>query len=110
MEEFIELIKEKTEAEYAKAEAMAKLSEFPLDKLKDSPFEEVANAIKRRAQNEADIMYDFVEDIWTDIYEPTNEYFKTMKTIYQTTVEDVFDQIRAFEQVEKTMKKKQSQY
>ena len=49
MEEFIELIKEKTEAEYAKAEAMAKLSEFPLDKLKDSPFEEVANAIKRRA-------------------------------------------------------------
>lgn len=78
MNNFIDLLKEKIEAEFTWAEAMAKLAEFPIDKLMNTPFENVAMAIKWWAQNEANIVYDFVEDIWNDIYEPTSHYFEDM--------------------------------
>lgn len=110
MAEFIDLIKEKIEAEYAKAEAMARLSEFSLNSLKDSPFEEACQSILRRASNEANMVYDFVEDIKTDIYEPLQKYFETLQKTQGQVTFDVEDQIKAYEKVEKTLGNKQTSY
>ena len=49
----MDLIKEKMEADYTRAEALDKLSNFQLNHLKNSPFEHVAQGIIRRADNEA---------------------------------------------------------
>ena len=53
VEEFIDLVKEKMECEYARAECLDKMSNFELNHLKDSPFEQVAQGLIRKADNEA---------------------------------------------------------
>jgi len=53
LDEFIDLIKEKMEIEFTWAEALDKLSQFNLVNLKGSIFEDAAQGIIRKADNEA---------------------------------------------------------
>lgn len=53
LDEFIDLVKEKMEIEFTRAEALDKLSQFALSHLKGSIFEEAAQGIIRKADNEA---------------------------------------------------------
>ena len=70
------LITSKIDAEYSRAESLAKLSNFPLNHLKNSPFASVAEGIVRRADNEAFQAFCLVESIKNDIYEPLYEDFR----------------------------------
>jgi len=63
-------MKEKMEAEYARAEALDKLSNFGLVHLKGSVFEEAASGVIRKADNEAFQAYAFVEALKNDVYDP----------------------------------------
>ncbi len=58
------------EAEYARAEALDKLSQFQLNHLSGSPFEEAARGIIRKADNEAFQAYAFVEALKNEIFDP----------------------------------------
>jgi len=77
------------EAEYARAEAMDKLSQFDLFNLKDSPFEEAAMGILRKADNESSIVYEYVENLKNDVYDPLVDFKESYREGNEDTLTEV---------------------
>lgn len=110
LEELSDLVKEMMEAEYARAETMDKLSQFDLFHLKESPFEEAVQGILRKADNEASIVYEFVENLKNDVYDPLIEFKESYRERNDDALTEVREQIKALGKVNDKLEKEKKLY